>query len=130
MSTTMGAVQPTWKRNKGKPLTKPSCGGGGSSGSGSQSLSSGSGSLNSNTATSGTTNDDPLISAKVIDGYIQGANVYIDFNWNLQQDEGEPSAVDNGDGDYEFPYNDGEFDAITDVSLLVPVTVFKLLKSL
>ena len=51
------------------------------------------------------------LSAKVIDGYIQGANVYIDFNWNLQQDEGEPSAVDNGNGDYEFPYKNGEFDA-------------------
>ncbi len=93
-----------------------SCGGGGSSGSGAQSLSSGSGASNSNTATPGTTNDDPLISAKVIDGYIQGANVYIDFNWNLQQDEGEPSAVDNGNGDYEFPYSNGEFDAITNVS--------------
>ena len=93
-----------------------SCGGGGSSGSGSQSQSSGSGSSNSSTATSGTSDDEPLISAKVIDGYIQGANVYIDFNWNLQQDEGEPSAVDNGDGDYEFPYSNGEFDAITDVS--------------
>ena len=93
-----------------------SCGGGGSSGSGSQSQSSGSGSSNSSTATSGSTDDEPLINAKVIDGYIQGANVYIDFNWNLQQDEGEPSAVDNGDGDYEFPYSNGEFDAITDVS--------------
>ena len=42
------------------------------------------------------------ISAKVIDGYITGANVYIDFNWNLQQDEGEPSATDDGDGGYTF----------------------------
>ena len=42
------------------------------------------------------------ISAKVIDGYITGANVYIDFNWNLQQDEGEPSATDDGDGNYTF----------------------------
>ena len=41
-------------------------------------------------------------SAKVIDGYITGANVYIDFNWNLQQDEGEPSATDDGDGVYTF----------------------------
>ena len=61
--------------------------------------------------------NEPLVSAKVIDGYIQGANVYIDFNWNLQQDEGEPSAVDNGNGDYEFPYKNGEFDAIDDVVL-------------
>lgn len=32
---------------------------------------------------------------KVIDGYISGANVFIDYNWNLQQDEGEPSAVED-----------------------------------
>ena len=31
----------------------------------------------------------------VIDGYVSGANVYIDFNWNLVQDEGEPSATEN-----------------------------------
>ena len=37
------------------------------------------------------------VSAKVIDGYIEGSNLYIDFNWNLQQDEGEPSAEDDGD---------------------------------
>jgi len=41
--------------------------------------------------------------AKVIDGYIAGANVYIDFNWNLQQDEGEPSAKDDPGG-YYFSY--------------------------
>ena len=93
-----------------------SCGGGGSSGGATQNLSSNSGSSNTSATSSGSTSDDPLISAKVIDGYIQGANVYIDFNLNLQQDEGEPSAVDNGDGDYEFPYTNGEFDAITDVS--------------
>ena len=54
------------------------------------------------------------ISAKVIDGYITGANVYIDFNWNLQQDEGEPSAEDDGEGSYYF--DSTTFDAIENVS--------------
>ena len=99
-----------------------SCGGGGGSGGTSQSPTAASGasstssSSSSNTAASTATDNEPLLSAKVIDGYIQGANVYIDFNWNLQQDAGEPSAVDNGNGDYEFPYKNGEFDAITDIS--------------
>ena len=40
--------------------------------------------------------DGPVIlGTKVIDGYISGANVFIDFNWNLQQDEGEPSAIED-----------------------------------
>lgn len=94
-----------------------SCGGGGgSSGGASQNPTGGSGGSSANAATSSANDNEPLVTAKVIDGYIQGANVYIDFNWNLQQDEGEPSAVDNGNGDYEFPYKNGEFDAINDVS--------------
>lgn len=36
-----------------------------------------------------------LLDTKVIDGYISGANVYIDFNWNLSQDPGEPSATED-----------------------------------
>ena len=94
-----------------------SCGGGGaSSGGTSQNPTGGSGGSSANAAASNANDNEPLVSAKVIDGYIQGANVYIDFNWNLQQDEGEPSAVDNGNGDYEFPYGNGEFGAIDDVS--------------
>ena len=81
-----------------------SCGGGGaSSGGTSQNPTGGSGGSSANAAASNANDNEALVSAKVIDGYIQGANVYIDFNWNLQQDEGEPSAVDNGNGDYEFP---------------------------
>ena len=60
--------------------------------------------------------DDALIYTKVIDGYIEGANVYIDFNWNLQQDEGEPSAVEHNEGGYYFPYKNGEFAAIENIS--------------
>ena len=55
------------------------------------------------------------ISVKVIDRYITGANVYIDFNWNLQQDEGEPSAYVDSDG-YYFSSGNGEFDAIENFS--------------
>ena len=43
----------------------------------------------------------------VIDGYVSGANVYIDFNWNLVQDEGEPSATENTSQQlYEFSETD------------------------
>ena len=54
--------------------------------------------------------------SRVIDGYITGANVFIDFNFNLQQDAGEPSAVATSDaGVYEFDFDNG-FSAITDFS--------------
>ena len=59
---------------------------------------------------------DTLFRVKVIDGYIDGANVFVDFNWNLRQDDGEPSAVNDGEGNYSFPKNGGEFSAINDVS--------------
>ena len=36
-----------------------------------------------------------LFQTRVIDGYISGANVYIDFNMNLTQDEFEPSALED-----------------------------------
>ena len=53
---------------------------------------------------------------RVIDGYITGANVFIDFNYNLKQDTGEPSAVaSTEDGLYEFDF-DNDFTAITDFS--------------
>ena len=93
-----------------------SCGGGGSSGGASQNPAGGSSGSSANATASGADDNEALVTTKVIDGYIQGANVYIDFNWNLQQDEGEPSAVDNGNGDYEFPYKNGEFDAINEIS--------------
>ena len=91
-----------------------SCGGGG--GGSSDSLPSQSGNASSSNQSSSQTNTESLIVGRVIDGYIEGANVFIDFNWNLQQDEGEPSAVTNSDGKYEFTSGNGEFNAITDVS--------------
>ena len=32
---------------------------------------------------------------RVIDGYISGANIFIDHNWNLVQDADEPSAYED-----------------------------------
>ncbi len=62
------------------------------------------------------TDPDALFKLKVIDGYIEGANVFVDFNWNLQQDPGEPSATSDGGGNYTFSYGNEEFAAINDVS--------------
>ena len=59
---------------------------------------------------------DALFKLKVIDGYIEGANVFVDFNWNLQQDLGEPSASSDGEGNYTFSYRNDEFAAINNVS--------------
>ena len=58
-----------------------------------------------------------LLPTKVIDGYVSGANVYIDFNWNLVQDEGEPSATENiSQQVYEFLESD--FSEISNFSVL------------
>ena len=45
----------------------------------------------------------PILTTKVIDGYVEGANVFLDVNWNLIQDEGEPSANYNAESqEYYF----------------------------
>ena len=36
-----------------------------------------------------------IFKTKVIDGYISGANIYIDNNWNFRQDANEPSAYED-----------------------------------
>jgi len=43
-----------------------------------------------------------LFKTKVIDGYISGANVYIDFNWNMIQDANEPSASEDTINEYYY----------------------------
>ena len=48
-----------------------------------------------------------LLETRVIDGYISGANVFIDFNWNLSQDDGEPSATEDSTNQvYNFEETD------------------------
>ena len=42
---------------------------------------------------------------RVIDGYVSGAEVFIDYNWNLVRDEGEPLATE-GDNIYTFDSSD------------------------
>lgn len=104
------------------------CGGGGggeaqpaaqsASTSSSTSSSNSSSSTSSNDSSSATSNSYTEFSNKtrVIDGYVTGANVYIDFNFNLKQDAGEPSATASSDaGVYEFDF-DNDFAAITDFS--------------
>ena len=41
-----------------------------------------------------------------IDGYISGANIFIDQNFNFQQDDGEYTAVTNTDGSFTIETND------------------------
>ncbi|USD64903.1 hypothetical protein [Vibrio sp. SCSIO 43136] len=42
------------------------------------------------------------VTGKVIDGYIQGAMVYLDLNVNGQWDEGEPKAISDSSGSYSI----------------------------
>ena len=53
-----------------------------------------------------------LLKTLVIDGYVEGANVFVDFNFNLIQDEGEPSGVFNSTT-YEYEFTESDFGAIT-----------------
>ena len=64
--------------------------------------------LTSDSQTPVTTN---LFKTMVIDGYIQGANTFIDFNFNLTQDEGEPSATFNST-DNLYYFTESDFSAI------------------
>lgn len=58
------------------------------------------------------TSASPIFKTLVIDGYVEGANVFVDFNFNLIQDEGEPSGVFNS-STYEYEFDSTEFSAIT-----------------
>lgn len=42
------------------------------------------------------------MSGKVIDGYITGATVYLDLNFNNKRDENEPYTVTKGEGDFDL----------------------------
>lgn len=64
------------------------------------------------TTTSPISTNTNLFQTLVIDGYVDGANVFVDFNFNLIQDEGEPSGVFNNTT-YEYEFDSTEFSAIT-----------------
>jgi hypothetical protein len=68
--------------------TLTACGGGGSS--------------DSNTKDPVTPSTAITMSGKAIDGYIQGAAVYLDLNFNRQWDDGEPQTTTNAAGDYRL----------------------------
>lgn len=59
----------------------------------------------------------PILTTKVIDGYVEGANVFLDVNWNLIQDEGEPSADYNADTQ-EYFFLEEQFSAISNFSTI------------
>ena len=97
-----------------QPIAQISNSGGSKSNSGG-SISNSGGSTSSSDSSS---TSSQAIASRVIDGYITGANVFIDFNYNLIQDAGEPSATpaESGEpGSYVFDY-ENDFSAITDFS--------------
>ena len=62
------------------------------------------------------TQNPKILKTRVIDGYISGANIYIDMNWNFVQDTNEPSAYeDTANQEYYFEVDD--FSAINDWSI-------------
>ena len=46
--------------------------------------------------------DAETFSGKVIDGYVSGANIFIDQNFNFQQDAGEYSATTDSNGEFSI----------------------------
>jgi hypothetical protein len=72
------------------------------------------------TSCSGSSSQDaPTLSAssnqifitKVIDGYISGANIFIDHNWNLVQDANEPSAYEDTENN-RYYFEESQFTGI------------------
>ncbi len=57
-----------------------------------------------------------ILYTKVIDGYVSGANIFIDHNWNLIQDDGEPSAYEDSENQRYYFYEE-DFSAIDNWSV-------------
>ncbi|AZQ83522.1 hypothetical protein EKO29_05370 [Colwellia sp. Arc7-635] len=60
---------------------------------------------------------------KVIDGYVSGANVWLDINGNKQHDNSEPFTVSGDAGDYTLELNDQEQSCLAYATLYVDVPV-------
>ena len=58
-----------------------------------------------------------ILITKVIDGYISGANVFIDLNWNLTQDSNEPSAYEDTDNQLYY-FEESQFSGIENWTIL------------
>jgi hypothetical protein len=52
---------------------------------------------------------------RVIDGYVSGAEVFIDYNWNLVRDEGEPLATEDTTNNI-YSFNSSDTSAINNWS--------------
>ena len=63
------------------------------------------------------------MSGKVIDGYISGATVFLDLNFNGVKDTNEPSTVSVADGDFSFGLTDSELECASYVPTVVDVPV-------
>ncbi|WDE04476.1 hypothetical protein SG34_024585 [Thalassomonas viridans] len=89
---------------------------GGSSGSGSDSAAN-------NGANTGISSSNYSLSGKVIDGYVSGATVWLDFNGNGVLDDNEPSAISTDAGSYtmELTAEQRECAAYTTIYVDVPV---------
>ena len=46
------------------------------------------------------------VQGKVIDGYVAGATVFVDMNWSLAWEQGEPKTTTDANGNYQFTLND------------------------
>ena len=57
-----------------------------------------------------------ILKTRVIDGYISGANIYIDMNWNFTQDINEPSAYEDTENQ-EYWFEEDDFSGIIDWSI-------------
>jgi hypothetical protein len=53
---------------------------------------------------------------RVIDGYISGANIFIDHNWNLVQDADEPSAYEDTENN-RYYFEESQFAGINNWSI-------------
>lgn len=63
------------------------------------------------------------IQGKAIDGYIQGATVYLDLNFNKQLDAGEPNVITTDKGDYQMELTAAQEQCAEYVPLVVDVPV-------
>lgn len=81
------------------------CGGGGSSSS------------------TGSTEETVNASGKVIDGYISGATVYLDLNFNGVLDAGEPQSMSGDAGDYTLELSPGHRECLGYAPIVVDVPV-------
>lgn len=63
------------------------------------------------------------VQGKAIDGYISGATVYLDFNFNNQKDANEPSTVTTAGGSFEFNLDEQYASCYDYVPVVVDVPV-------